>query len=136
MSGDAGLADEPERGVTGLSLHVLASAAIVLTILAVLWPPTDVYLRALQPFLGEAQMLAIVGTLAVGLGAWVGRTTGFGVATLALGSVVGFGIGMGAIEVVLEPDSAAHLVRYGALTASIVGGAFVWTVLERYRSVV
>lgn len=126
--------DLPTRELGGIALEVVASAAVVLVVLAGLWPPEYVYWTVLSDAVGETATLAMVAVLAVGLGAWVGRTAGFGVATLSLGSAVAFGVGMGAIEVVLEPDSPTHLVWYGALTVCIVGGAVVWAVLERYRS--
>lgn len=134
MSGDAGLAVVPERGVAGWSLHTLASAAIVLTILVVLWPPTDVYWLVLLPLLGETATLALVAVLAVGLGTWFGRTTGFGVGTVAVGSALAYGAGMVGIEVWMAPDGLAYLAWYGVLTACVLGGALGWAAIEWSRA--
>lgn len=125
-------ADLPTRELGGLAVEVIASAAVVLVVLGVLWPPDYVYWTALTDPFGETPTLVIVAALAVGIGAWVGRTTGFDLPTLVLGSVIAVGVVMGAIEVLLEPDSPAHLVWYGALTVCIVAGAATWTALERY----
>jgi hypothetical protein len=127
-------ADLPEWEFGTVVVEVLASAAIVLVVLAGLWPPEHVYWTAVADVIGDPATLVLVGSLAVGIGIWVCRTTDFDVRVLVLGSVLAFGVGMGAIQIVFKPDSPAHLLWYGALTACILGGAIAWTAVDRYRA--
>lgn len=118
----------------GRGLHVVVSAAVVLLLVLGLWPPEGVSWTPTTDALNEPVTLGIVGTLAVGLGAWFGRTAEFHAATVAIGGVLGFGTGVLGIELLLEPDGTAHVVRYGVLTGCVLLGVVGWWVIEGYMA--
>lgn len=124
--------ETPRYEAEGRIAEVLVAAAFVLVVGGVLWPPEAVYWTRLEPVVGETVTLGIVGGLALGVGAWFARTTALSVVHLVLGGVVAYLVGMGAIEVLLQPDdSPVHLLLYGGLLGTIVAGALLWTGIER-----
>lgn len=112
--------------------EIAAASALVLTLGLLLWPPSAVYWERLAASIGEDATLAFVCLLAGGLGAWVERTSGFALAHVLGGCLLAYGTGMVAIEVLLRPDSPAHLVWYAVLGACLLGGAMLWWVVDRF----
>jgi hypothetical protein len=102
---------------------VAASAAFALLAGAALWPPRAVYWHRLAAAVGDAVTLALVGLLALALGAAFTRVASVAVRPFVVGAAVAYVVGMGAIAALLAPDSPVHLVWYAALGACLVGGA-------------
>jgi len=102
---------------------VAVSAAFVFLVGAVLWPPRAVYWTRLAAVVGDGVTLAVVGLLALALGAAFARTTAVDARAVAAGGVVAYVVGMVLIEATLTPDSPVHFVWYAALGACLVGGA-------------
>jgi len=108
------------------SAEIAAATALALVAGLLLWPPGAVYWSDVANVLGDGVTLALVSTLAVVLGAWFARTAAFALVHIFVGGVIAYGLGMVAIEVLLQPNSPAHLVWYGALLACLLGGAAIW----------
>jgi hypothetical protein len=109
------------RAVAGSA--VAGSAVAVLLAGLALWPPGAVYWTRLAAVAGDGIALSVVALLAAALGVAFAWLTGVDVASFAVGGLVAYAVGMGAIEVWLSPDSPAHLVWYAVLLACLVGGA-------------
>ena len=124
----------PDREAVGHALLVLASTAVTLALLFGLWPPGAVYWTAVAAVLGEAPTLFAVALLAVGLGAWFGRTTAIPPAHLLAGALLAYAVGMLAIEWLLAPDSPAHLVLYALLLGGLLAGAALWWSARRFAA--
>jgi|GEM_PF-486955 len=106
--------------------ETLAAAAFALVAGLLLWPPGAVYWTGVANVLGDGVTLALVSTLALVLGAWFARTAALALSHLLVGGVIAYGLGMVAIEVLLQPISPAHLIWYGALLAGLLGGAAIY----------
>jgi len=107
---------------------VLASGLFALAALAALWPPRAVYWERVAAVLGDGPTLGLVGLLAVGLGAAFARLTAVSSRSFAIGTALAYAAGMAALELLLAPDSPAHLVLYAALAVAILAGATAWRV--------
>lgn len=110
---------------------VAASAVFALLAGAALWPPRAVYWTRLGAAVGDAVALALVGLLALALGAAFTRAASVAVRPFAVGVAVAYVVGMVAIAALLAPDSPVHLVWYAVLGACLVGGAALQTRTDR-----
>jgi integral membrane sensor domain MASE1 len=90
-----------------------------------------VYWDELAAVVGETPTLGLVIVLAVGAGAWFARTAEFGFGGLAAGTLLGYGVGMLAIELWVAPESPVHLLWYGAIAAAVLCGAGLWRLAVR-----
>jgi len=104
---------------------ISASVAFALLAGVALWPPRAVYWTRLAAVVGDAVTLALVGFVALVLGAAFTRLAGVATRPFALGVGLAYVVGMAAIDGLLAPDSPVHLVWYAALAACFVGGAAV-----------
>lgn len=104
------------RAVTG-------SAVVTFLAGLALWPPRAVYWTRLAALVGDGPTLAIVCLLAFALGMAFVWLSGVDTRSFALGGLAAYVVGMAAIEMLVRPDSPAHLVWYAALLACLVGGA-------------
>jgi len=118
--------DHPRYDLETRVTEIAAAAALALVAGLLLWPPGAVYWTGVANVLGDGVTLAIVSTLAGLLGAWFARTAAFAIIHLIIGGVIAYGLGMVAIEVLLQPNSPAHLVWYGALLACLLGGTVIY----------
>jgi len=125
--------DHPRYDVEARIAEILAAAALALVGGLLLWPPGRVYWTGVADVLGETPTLALVATLAALLGVWFARTAGLALTHVLVGALLAYAAGMAAIEVLLRPESPAHLVWYGALLACAVGGATFWRGVERVQ---
>jgi len=107
---------------------VAASTLFALAAMAVLWPPGAVYWERVATVVGDGPTLALVGCLAVGLGAAFARLSGMSSRSFAAGVALAYAAGMVAVELRLDPDSPAHLVWYAALAAALLAGTALWGV--------
>lgn len=117
-----------ERSVEG----VLLSWGLVLVAGAALWPPRAVYWEAVAARVGETLTLALVGLVAVGLGAAAVGGTRIQVQSFVTGGLLAYGSGMAAIEVVVSPASPVHLIWYGVLLCCFVCGGLLWEGVVRF----
>lgn len=124
--------DTPRYEAEGRIAEVLVAAAFVLAVGVVLWPPRNVYWTVVSETVGQTATLVTVAVLALVAGAWFARTAAFALTHLVVGALGAYLAGMAAIEVLLTPDSPAHLVWYAILLGSLLGGAVFWTVVERF----
>lgn len=91
----------------------------------ILWPPRAVYWQLLADYVGEPITLLVVGILAVGFGFVFVSLTSVSVRPFVGGAVIAYIVGMGAIELVLMPDSPVHLILYAGLLLCFLAGAFL-----------
>ena len=105
----------------------LSSAAFAFVAGAVLWPPGAVYWTAVAAVVGDGVTLALVGVLAIVLGAAFVHATGVAVPWFAAGGAVAYVVGMIVVDVGFDPASPVHYVLYGALLVALVAGAAVST---------
>lgn len=92
----------------------------------VLWPPASelVYWDVFDPIVGEAVILLVLGaSVAVGVG--LGAFTPVGSRSFAVGGTIAYLLGMGAIGVVLTPDSPVHVLVYGSILIGLEIGILV-----------
>lgn len=125
----------PTRRSVDVAIAVFVSAAVATAVVLGLWPPGWVYWTRLSALVGEVPTQVAVGAVALGLGAWFARTSGFGMWDVVVGAAFGFGVATTGIELILAPDSPASLALYGGIVTAFVGGAVAWTALRRYRAV-
>jgi hypothetical protein len=101
----------------------LSSAAFVVVAGAVLWPPGAVYWTAVAAVVGDGVALAVVGMLAVALGAGFAHATAVDVPWVAAGGAVAYVAGMVVVDVVIQPESPVHYVLYAGVLVALVAGA-------------
>lgn len=123
--------ETPRYGAGEAIAEVAVATAAVLVAGFGLWPPGAVYWTRVADVVGEGPTLLVVFALAVGLGAWFARTSSFAVRHVIAGGLLAYVLGMGAIEVLLAPDSPVHLIGYGVLLAALVAGGLAWRTIER-----
>ena len=101
--------------------------SFVFVILAgwMLWPPRAVYWQPLSDYVGEPITVLCIGMLAIGFGVIFGYLASVSARSFIVGAVIAYLTGMGAIELVLSPDSPVHLLLYAGLVLCFLGGGFL-----------
>jgi hypothetical protein len=122
----------PQNEAEDRASEILATATVVFSVSILLWPPGAVYWSGFADAVGEAPTLAVVGLLALMAGLWFERLGGFGLLQIAVGSVIAYAVGIGAMELLLSPRSPAHLVWYGILVVAFLTGATLWRGAKRF----
>lgn len=108
-----------------MALHlreIIASGAFALIAGAILWPPTSEFVYwTVFDSIGDAVILLVV-VASIVAGFVFGALSAVSPRSFAVGGTLAYLSGMGAIEVVLTPDSPVHFLLYGSILIGMGGG--------------